>query len=468
MARLEPMAASVAQPIVLLLRWLAGSAAVSGAFHAVSAATPTSTITSENPVNGTNGVSLAYRVEIKLSNTDKIESYTAQGIPPGLTFSKTVRTFQGIPTSSGHFVTQVISWEGKNGTGHSAINELVFNIVGKSPVITSPPKNLAVNLGDKAEFTVAATGEAPLTYRWLKEDIELATTTTNLTFASTSAANAGRYRVRVTSPGGVTLSDFATLTVVSSLPPTITTQPTNRSVNAGDSVTFTVGAAGDGPLTFAWLKDSVEIGGNATNQTLTLAPTSATDNGTYRVRISNRGGSTLSDPATLTVNAVIPTPKIVSQSTNLNLHAGETAHLLITLGSSSTVVAPTISWQHNGASIPNEFGTRIGLTNVTAEASGSYVATVNGPGGTTVSNPIIVTVTDPVSLRQPVANPDHIRLSYTSTPGREYLLEGNTLDAAEGWRILQTLSPLTTTGETLELFGTAVYRFFRLRVVPLP
>ncbi len=82
--------------------------------------------------------------------------------------------------------------------------------------------------------------------------------------------------------------------------PTITTHPANRTVTEGQPATFSIVANGQN-LTYQWQRNTANIP-NATQSSYTLDTTSLTDNGaTFRVVVSNSGGTVTSDPATLTV-----------------------------------------------------------------------------------------------------------------------------------------------------------------------
>jgi uncharacterized surface protein with fasciclin (FAS1) repeats len=84
-------------------------------------------------------------------------------------------------------------------------------------------------------------------------------------------------------------------------PPAITTQPQGSiSAIAGDTVTLNVVAIGEGPLTYQWTKDTVDIE-EATTPTLTLTDVQADDAGTYAVRVSGAGGTRTSNNSVLTV-----------------------------------------------------------------------------------------------------------------------------------------------------------------------
>ena len=84
-----------------------------------------------------------------------------------------------------------------------------------APVITTQPNSQTVAEGGTADFTVTATGSAPLTYQWQFNDIDLPDqVAANLRLTGVSAAEAGNYRVKVTdSAGRFSYSSAATLTV---------------------------------------------------------------------------------------------------------------------------------------------------------------------------------------------------------------------------------------------------------------
>lgn len=85
--------------------------------------------------------------------------------------------------------------------------------------------------------------------------------------------------------------------------PSITTQPANQTVNAGQTATFTVVAMGSGTLTFQWQENNQTVA-NATTSSFTTPATTLADNGeTFRVIVSDANGSTTSNEATLTVTS---------------------------------------------------------------------------------------------------------------------------------------------------------------------
>ncbi len=93
-------------------------------------------------------------------------------------------------------------------------------------------------------------------------------------------------------------------TVAVDTAPTITAQPSSRTVNAGQTATFTVNASGSPTPTCQWLRNGAIIAG-ATAASYTTPPTTSADNGAvFSCVVANRAGSVTSSGATLTVTPV--------------------------------------------------------------------------------------------------------------------------------------------------------------------
>ncbi|MGD0263190.1 MAG: immunoglobulin domain-containing protein, partial [Verrucomicrobiota bacterium] len=103
------------------------------------------------------------------------------------------------------------------GSVTSAVASLTVNL---PPAITGQPASQALVAGSDALFTVAASGTAPLSYRWLFNGTNLAdggqfngTTNAALSISNVQSANAGAYSVVVTNSAGSATSALATLMV---------------------------------------------------------------------------------------------------------------------------------------------------------------------------------------------------------------------------------------------------------------
>ncbi|MBP1773912.1 MAG: uncharacterized protein H6P99_3075 [Holophagaceae bacterium] len=86
--------------------------------------------------------------------------------------------------------------------------------------------------------------------------------------------------------------------------PAISAQPTDQSVQAGATATFSVTATGTAPLTYQWKKGGTAIAG-ATSASYTTPATVVGDSGSsFTVTVTNAAGSLTSSAAVLTVTPV--------------------------------------------------------------------------------------------------------------------------------------------------------------------
>ncbi|UCD30620.1 MAG: immunoglobulin domain-containing protein [Planctomycetota bacterium] len=91
-------------------------------------------------------------------------------------------------------------------------------------------------------------------------------------------------------------------------PPTITQHPQSQTVIRGETAQFSVSATGQGTLTYQWYKGGgiLNNGGNisgATSAALQITNVQDIDEGDYHCVVSNAGGSTPSNIATLSLPA---------------------------------------------------------------------------------------------------------------------------------------------------------------------
>ena len=195
--------------------------------------------------------------------------------------------------------------------GQSLIDALVGPPVPTPPTITSQPQSQTNVSGSSVVFGITAVGSFPLSYQWKFGGTNIAGgTNAALTFANVQPTNAGVYSVAVTNLYGSAVSSNATLTVLT-LPPTITTQPSNQAVYVGFAANFSVTATGSSPLSYRWSFGGTNIAG-ATNASLALTNVQLNQAGNYAATITNLYGSILSSNATLTVNPLPPCAPVLS------------------------------------------------------------------------------------------------------------------------------------------------------------
>jgi len=165
--------------------------------------------------------------------------------------------------------------------------------------------NVTVTAGQTATFSVSASGTAPLSYQWRKNttNISGATAASYTTPATTAPDNGAKFDVVVSNGAGSATSNQAILTVnAAPVAPTITTQPANQTVAAGQTATFSVVASGTAPLTYQWQKNGSAISGATATSYTTPVTTTADSGELFRVVVSNSVGSVTSNSATLTVS----------------------------------------------------------------------------------------------------------------------------------------------------------------------
>ncbi|MFZ9854244.1 MAG: immunoglobulin domain-containing protein [Limisphaerales bacterium] len=219
--------------------------------------------------------------------------------------------------------------------------------------------------------------------------------TTSGTFANvmlTGYQNANKSGNKATVPLTITVVDET---------PTITAQPVDTTVTAGQSATLSVTAIG-GSLTYQWLKGDLEIP-NATTASLLFASAQESDTGTYRVRIGNTGGSLLSSPAVLTVKPGVAGPKLTVTPTETIVHGGSP----LSLNAVATGSGPfTWTWTRDGQALKSftrpEGDGGLVISSVSPSDSGLYAVSVTDASGGTASAPAVrITVVAPLLLGIP-------------------------------------------------------------------
>jgi pectinesterase len=111
--------------------------------------------------------------------------------------------------------------------------------------------------------------------------------------------------------------------------PTITANPTSKTVAAGSSASFSVAAFGQPAPAYQWRRNGTNIA-SATSATLNFASTVLGDSGVYSVVVSNSAGVLVSSNATLTVPAqlVSMSPAVTNGMLTLSWPLGQTGYRL--------------------------------------------------------------------------------------------------------------------------------------------
>jgi Abnormal spindle-like microcephaly-assoc'd, ASPM-SPD-2-Hydin/Immunoglobulin domain len=259
------------------------------------------------------------------------------------------------------------------------------------PSITTQPTSQTVLVGQTATFSVVAAGTTPLSYQWKKNGTQIkgATLSSYATPVTTLSNSGTLFSVTVTNVAGSVTSNSAVLTV--NAPPSITKQPANQAVLAGQTATFSVTASGTTPLSYQWTKNTLPISG-ATSASHTIPAASGSDNGSrFAVTVTNLMSSVTSAAATLTVN--VP-PSITTQPASQTIFVGQTATFSVVAAGTTPL---SYQWKKNGTQIEGATLSSYTTPVTTLSNSGtSFSVTLTNAVGSATSTAAIFTVVPPV------------------------------------------------------------------------
>ena len=273
-----------------------------------------------------------------------------------------------------------------NALGYVTSSNAALSVLALAPAIISQPSNQTVDVGQNAAFSVTAAGTLPISYQWRFQGTNLLNATNSLLALNSVQINqTGNYAVLITNIFGLALSTNAVLNVIG-LPPTIGTQPANRTVTAGLNTTFSVTAGGSPPLSYQWTFQGTNLP-NATNSLLALTNVQPSQAGVYSVLVTNAFGSLLGNNATLTVIALPPT--ILTQPSNQVVYVGFPATFSVSASGNTPL---SYQWKLEGTNLPGATSTLLTLASVQTNQAGNYTVLVTNAFGSALSSNAVLTV----------------------------------------------------------------------------
>lgn len=175
-----------------------------------------------------------------------------------------------------------------------------YNGGGVAPKVTTRPLNRVIDTGNAVSLAITATGDAPLSYQWLLNDVVIPGATTNTyTIPSAQPTNAGDYAVIVVNSSGSATGHVASLTVY---PPQVSVFSDDFDIDSSSNwtvsksstdthVTFNYDYAADGispaPHSIGGTTRGVKFEANLTagvRAALSMSPMGQSFSGDYRLR----------------------------------------------------------------------------------------------------------------------------------------------------------------------------------------
>ena len=298
------------------------------------------------------------------------------------------------------------------GTLDDGLEEALGDNVKYPPTITtaSLPNG---EVGKIYNQTLEATGSDTITWSVTSGSLPAGLTLNNGGMITGTPTAQGESTFTVTATNGYGDGDSEALSItINPAALSITTQPSNQSVTAGQTATFSVVATGSN-LTYQW-QQSTDNGSiwmdisSATSSSYTTQTATMVMNGyQYRCVVTGNGGSVTSDAATLTVTAAtVPVTGVTLNKTSTSLYVGDTETLTATVAPANAT-NKAVTWTSSNPSVATvENGV------VTAAARGTAVITATAADGSGASASCTVTV----SSYLPPANPNY-RITVEATQG---------------------------------------------------
>lgn len=306
---------------------------------------------------------------------------------------------------------------------------------GSAPAITTSPEDVTTPSGTTVTLTSAGTGDPAPAVQWQVDsgdgfaDLPGASTSADYTLTPVSADSGNRYQAVYSNASGSVTTQAATLTVLA-LAPSITVDPSDTTVGSGATATFSSDTTGDPAPTVQWERAApgtsafVPVLG-ATAKSLTLSTVTFADNGAqFRAVYTNAGGQAVTDAATLTVAALVPS--VTQDPSDATVASGDDASFV---AAGDSEVPQTVQWQRGAhdepfTDIEGETSTTLTFAASFAQNGDTFRAVFTNPAGSTTTSAATLTVTpesaqvatDPTDVTVVAGEPASFSASATGDP----------------------------------------------------
>jgi len=273
-------------------------------------------------------------------------------------------------------------------------------LISSQLVIQSQPSSITTNESTSITLHVQVSGSGPINYQWQKNDVDIqGANSSNYSLPNAQLSDAGTYSV-IVSNASSTIKSLHALVIINKKnnPVTIIKQPLSNSIIAGDSVTLSVEVSGDGP-TFQWQKDGSIIPG-ATKNSYTILSSAKSDEGSYRVTVSNSLNQISSNFVNIWVSTPIAPLSITQQPQSTTANENTSATFSVSVIGGGFI---SYQWRKNNVNINGAYSSSYSITSTTANDAADYdVVITNSQGSITSSKATLNFIPNfvPVSIIQ--------------------------------------------------------------------
>ena len=338
---------------------------------------PLPAITSAATATGTTGTAFSYTATASNSPT----SFTATGLPAGLSINSSSGAITGTPTIAGSY-SVTLGATNATGTGTAA---LALTINPPTPVITSAATTTGVAGSAFSSYTITA-NNSPVSYNatGLPAGLGINTTTGAITGTPTTAGTS-TVALSATNAGG-TGTENLTFTVNNPKP--VITSATTASGTQGTAFPGYTITASNTPLSFSATGLPAGLSVNATTGAISGTPTSV---GSYAVTIGATN-PTGTGTATLTLTVSPPVPVVTSLLSAVGVTGSSFSY-------STTASNSPTSYSASGLPAGLSVSTTTGKITGTPTATGTSSVTLGATNGSgTGSATLVLTVNSPAPV----------------------------------------------------------------------
>ncbi len=323
-------------------------------------------------------------------------SYLWSGLPTGCTGGSTL-TVTCTPTASGLFMVSVTLTDS---SGFAVTSGTRYFTVLSDPTTTTPtgtPVSGSLDAGQTVTLTTTPSGGNATYYSYSWSGLPTGCTTANLPGLSCTPTAAGTFAitVKVTDANGYSVTSSPLAYTVDPAPSVTGPTASRGSVDAGQTVTFTVSGSGGSGSGYAYSWKGLPTGCVSSNTaTLTCTPTGA---GTYAVQAlvtDSNGGTGASSTLSFHVFPALSAGTPVASPTGGSLGQAETFTTATTGGSGGLVY----SWTGLPAGCSSSNSSSISCTPSATGTFSVVVQVVDSNGARSTSAALSFTVSTPLTV----------------------------------------------------------------------